>query len=124
MKKIIIIEDDMALAGMYKTKIVKDTGFEVLLVDNGRDGLELVKKEKPDLILLDIVMPEMDGWAVLKELKKDSPTKNIPVIFLTNLGDDSEIKKSVFWGADGYLIKASSTPSDVVKKIKQVLCIE
>lgn len=124
MTKIIIIEDDTAIAGMYKIKLTRDAGFVVLLADNGPAGLELVKKEKPDLILLDIVMPEMDGRAVLKELKKDHVTKDIPVVFLTNLGSNSELEKKAFPEAAGYLIKATSTPSDVIKKIKEVLCIQ
>lgn len=124
MTKIIIIEDDTAIAGMYKIKLTRDAGFVVLLADNGPVGLELVKKEKPDLILLDIVMPEMDGRAVLKELKKDQAIKDIPVVFLTNLGSNSELEKRAFSEAAGYLIKATSTPSDVIKKIKEVLCIQ
>lgn len=124
MTKIIIIEDDTVIARMYQIKITRDAGFTVLLADNGPDGLELARKEKPDLILLDIIMPKMDGRAVLKELKKDQVTKDIPVVFLTNLGSNSELEKRAFPEAAGYLIKATSTPSDVIKKIKEVLCIQ
>lgn len=121
MKKVLIIEDDTSLAKMYQTKIIKDGGFDVVAADNGISGLEEAKREKPDLILLDIVMPGMDGRMVFQELRKDDNTKNIPVIFLTNLGSESEVQKNPEIGIMDYLIKADCTPAEVVRRVKMVL---
>lgn len=123
MKKILIVEDDMPLAKMYQTKVVKEGGFEVVIADNGIKGLEMARKEKPDLILLDMIMPDLDGRAVFEALKKDSSVRDIPVIFLTNLGSESDVNKNLIPGAAAYLIKADCTPADVIKKIQEVLRI-
>jgi CheY-like chemotaxis protein len=89
--------------------------------EDGLKGLEMVKKEDPDIILLDILMPKMDGFAVLDALKKDKATANIPVVLLTNLGQKEDVKKGFEKGAVGYLIKAHFMPSEVVEKIKKIL---
>ena len=81
----------------------------------------MAKKENPDVILLDIILPQMDGFSVLKKLKSDSATKNFPVILLTNLGQDGDVKKGLELGAIDYLIKANYTPSQVVEKVKSLL---
>jgi DNA-binding response OmpR family regulator len=118
--KILIIEDDAFLAGMYVTKL----GMEHFLTELGSDGktgLEKAKRFRPDLILLDILLPKMNGFDVLKALKKSPDTRHIPVILLTNLGQKSDVLKGLELGADDYLIKAHFMPSEVVDKIKQVL---
>lgn len=108
------------ISSMYKTKFEAD-GFEVLVVDNGVSGLELVQKEKPDIVMLDIILPQLDGFSVLEQIKKDKATKDIPVIMLTNLGTDEDRKKGESLGAADYLVKVSLTPGQVSKKIKQAL---
>ncbi|HDQ22771.1 MAG TPA: response regulator [Candidatus Uhrbacteria bacterium] len=118
--KIILIEDDSFLVEMYSTKFELE-GFEVISAEDGKKGLEMVKKEKPDIILLDILMPQMDGFAVLDALKKDKEVADIPVILLTNLGQKEDVKKGFEKGAVGYLIKAHFMPSEVVDKIKKIL---
>jgi len=118
--KILLIEDDNFLVEMYTTKFELE-GFEVASAEDGQKGLEMVKREKPDIILLDILMPKMDGFAVLDALKKDNATSGIPVILLTNLGQKDDVKKGFEKGAVGYLIKAHFMPSEVVDKIKKIL---
>jgi DNA-binding response OmpR family regulator len=118
--KILLIEDDAFLVEMYTTKFELE-GFEVISAEDGKKGLELSFKEKPDIILLDILMPKMDGFAVLESLKKDKSTINIPVVLLTNLGQKDDVKKGFEKGAVGYLIKAHFMPSEVVDKIKKIL---
>ena len=90
--KILLIEDDSFLVEMYTTKFELE-GFEVVSAEDGKKGLDMVKKEKPDIILLDILMPKMDGFAVLDALKKDTAMADIPVILLTNLGQKDDVKK-------------------------------
>ncbi|MBD3359789.1 MAG: response regulator [Candidatus Buchananbacteria bacterium] len=118
--KILLIEDDSFLVEMYTTKFELE-GFEVVSAEDGKKGLEMVKKENPDIILLDILMPKMDGFAVLDALKKDEEVADIPVILLTNLGQKDDVKKGFEKGAVGYLIKAHFMPSEVVDKIKKIL---
>jgi len=118
--KIVLIEDDKTLIEMYNLKF-QEEGFILMSSENGEAGLELIKKEVPALVLLDIMMPKMDGFAVLTEMKKDGKTKNIPVLLLSNLGQKSDIEKGKSLGATDYIVKASMTPSQVVEKIKSCL---
>ena len=115
--KILLVEDDPTLLEMYTIK-AKEDGLNFLKAKDGLDGLELAKKELPDVILLDIMMPKMDGFAVLTELKKDEKTKNIPVLMLTNLGHKADEEKGKKLGAVGYVVKASMTPTQVIDKAK------
>ena len=119
-KKVLLVEDDKTISLMYKIKI-EIGGFEVLTADNGADGLSLAKKQKPDIIMLDVILPQLDGFSVLEELKKDASTKNIPVVMLTNLGTEEDKEKGEKLGATDYLVKASLTPAQVEEKIKQYL---
>ena len=118
-KKILIIEDEESILEMYKMKL-EQGGYFVIASNNGTDGLILAKKEKPDLILLDLVIPGIDGYQVLKKLKAGKDTKNIKVYILSNLGQSQEINKGFTNGADGYLIKASLTPSQLLNNIKNI----
>jgi len=118
--KILIVEDEEMLSTMYKVKF-ENEGYEVATANNGADGLTLSEAEQPSIILLDIIMPKIDGFAVLKRLKASEKTKSIPVILLTNLGQDEDIARGKELGAAGYLIKANNTPSEVVTKIKEFI---
>ncbi len=102
---------------MYQLKF-QDEGYKVLVAHDGKSGLDLAKENKPSLILLDVIMPEMDGFSVLKALKEDDSLKGIPVILLTNLGQDGDVKRGLELGAIDYLIKANYTPAEVVSKIQ------
>jgi len=120
--KVLIVDDDAFLAGIYATKLDLE-GFEVASARDGEEGYKAAVKEKPDLILLDVLMPKLDGFEVLKRLKADPETKAIPVIMLTNLGQKEDIEKGMQEGAVDYLIKAHFVPAEAVDKIKKVLNI-
>ncbi|MFA6271787.1 MAG: response regulator [Patescibacteria group bacterium] len=119
-KKIVLVEDDSFLAGMYVSKLNMED-FEVKLAENGEDGLKTATEEMPDLILLDILLPRMDGFEVLKKLKKNPETMKIPVILLTNLGQKKDVDRGLALGAEDYLIKAHFMPNEVIAKIKKIL---
>lgn len=119
---VLLVEDDTFLSNIYKTKFEME-GFKITTADNGEKGLAETKKRNPDIVLLDILLPKMDGFMVLEEIKKDPAIKNIPVILLTNLGQKDDVEKGLEMGASGYLIKAHFKPSEVVSKVKEVLKI-
>ena len=118
--KILLIEDDPFLLSMYATKFELE-GFEIISADDGEKALKAASKEKPDIILLDVLLPKMDGFEVLKELKKNEETKAVPVILLTNLSQRDDVEKGLALGAVDYLIKAHFMPTEVVEKIKKIL---
>ena len=115
-----VVEDDSFVIDIYRTKISQE-GFNVVLASNGLEAIEKLSqgKEMPDLILLDIVMPYMDGLETLEKIKKDEKIKNIPVILLTNLSQKEEVDKGLELGAVDYLIKSHFTPSEVMEKIRK-----
>lgn len=117
---VLIVEDDTFLSNIYQTKFNME-GFKVSAAENGEAGLSDVKKKKPDIVLLDILLPKLDGFGVLKGLKEDPEVKDIPVILLTNLGQKDDVQKGLDLGASDYLIKAHFKPSEVVDKVKKVL---
>jgi len=119
---VLIIEDDSFLANIYKTKFEME-GFTVSVSDNGESGLADIKKKKPDIVLLDILLPKMDGFTVLEHAKADKEISEIPVILLTNLGQKDDVDKGLDLGAEDYLIKAHFKPSETVEKVKKVLNI-
>ena len=119
---VLLVEDDVFLSGIYQKKFEME-GYKVSTSDNGEKALVDAKKKMPDIILLDILLPKLDGFAVLEKLQADSTTKNIPVILLTNLGQKDDVEKGLEAGAKDYLIKAHFKPSEVVDKVKKVLGI-
>jgi len=119
-KKIILIEDDRYLCRAYKDGLER-AGFRLILAYDGKEGLEKIKTEKPDLVLLDLVMPVLDGFKVLKELKNDDNTRHLPIVVLTNLGQDEDIKKGMDLGAVDYLIKTEYSMREVIEKVKKYL---
>src|SRR3989344_8997872 len=118
--KILLVEDDPFLLDMYTTKF-KDVGFNMVVAQDGELALIKAKAASPDLILLDVVLPKKDGFEVLKILKSESQTAAIPVVLLTNLGLDSDVKRGLELGAQAYIVKAHFTPTEVVAKIKEIL---
>ena len=118
--KILLVEDDKMLADMYITKFSKE-GLQVMRAEDGAEGLEKAKAEKPDLVLLDIIMPKLDGFAVLKEIKKEPGLENTHILLLTNLGQSEDVEKGRELGADDYFIKANHTPAEIVEKVKYML---
>lgn len=118
--KVLIVDDDVFLSGIYFTKLDNE-GFDVIIARDGEECLKVASKEKPDLILLDVLMPKLDGFEALKRLKEDASTKDIPVILLTNLGQKEDVERGVKEGAVDYLIKAHFVPAEAVAKIKAVM---
>ena len=119
-KKVLIVEDEQALLKTIDLTI-KDKGFQTLTALDGETASELIKKEKPDLVLLDILLPRKGGMEVLREMRADEETKDIPVLLLTNLSDEESIAEGVQLGARGYFVKADLTLDEVADKVIEVL---
>ena len=120
--KIAIIEDDAVISQMYRMKFEAD-GFEVEVAANGKDGVELVKTFSPDLALLDLQMPEMNGAEALAVIRGEDWGKTVPVIILTNLGEEEAPKSLRTLGIHSYIVKADLTPRQVVERAKTALNI-
>ena len=120
MTKILLIEDDIEILNLYKTAFSIEK-FDVVTAGDGEEGLRKVKEEKPSLILLDIMMPVLDGFQVLLRLKADAATSYIPVIVLTSLADVRDAQSCLYMGAVKYLIKRESTPKQIVDIVKETL---
>jgi CheY-like chemotaxis protein len=119
-KKILIVEDDPFLSEMYATKLELEE-FTVVLATNGDEALDKMKLDKPDIVLLDLIMPQKDGFEVLREKSVNQEIKDIPVIVLTNLSQKEQIKQCYELGAKDFLIKAYFVPADVIKKIRNLI---
>ncbi len=120
MTKILIIEDDAVISEMYVNKF-KDEGFEVFLAKDGEEALVKASEVRPNLILLDVVLPKMDGFEVLKKIKENPGLKDIKIIFLSNSAEKEDVDKGMALGAESYIVKADYTPGKVVEKIKEIL---
>lgn len=123
MTKILIIEDEDVLLEILRGKLEYE-GYTVSVAKDGEAGLSKIKEEKPDLILLDMVMPKMDGFGVLSAKAKDDEIKNIPIIIISNSGEPSELEKGIKMGANDYLIKAEFDPQEVIEKMRKYLSAE
>ena len=120
MKKILVVEDDKYLSGAYKVKLLK-MGYDVQTASDGDEALTVLKNYRPDLILLDLIMPVKDGFVTLGEIKKNDNLKNIPVLIATNLGQKEDIEKGMKLGAVDYLVKTDTSIDDFVNKIQGIL---
>lgn len=118
--RVLVAEDDKFLSGVYKNKLTKE-GFEVILVMNGREVLAAARQKKPDIILLDLIMPGKDGFEVLKELKNDADLKDIKVIILSNLSQEEDKKRVMDLGALDYVVKANVSFREIVETVKHHL---
>mgnify|MGYP001559412540 FL=1 len=119
-KKILFIEDESALQRAI-SQVMSEGGFKILSALDGEAGLEVAKKEVPDLILLDLILPKKDGFEVLKELKGNSSTSRIPIIILSNLEGSADVMRAMELGSTTYLVKANYNLDEVVEKIKSFL---
>lgn len=119
-KKVLIAEDDHFLAKIYKIKFAKE-GINADIATDGNEALEKIREQKPDLVLLDLVMPGKDGFEVLEELQSDKTLKKIPIIVLSNLGQEEDIAKGKSFGIVDYFIKSDISIHDIVKKVKEIL---
>lgn len=118
--KILVVEDDKFLRELISQKLVKEQ-YDVTSAIDGEDGVKKIKAEKPDIILLDLILPGIDGFEVLSKIKDDPSTSSIPVIILSNLGQKEDVEKGLKLGAVDYLIKAHFTPGEIIEKIKMIL---
>ena len=118
--KILVVEDESFLLDLYQIKL-EQSGFEIIKASNGDEGVSLAKLEQPGLILLDILMPQVDGYEMLAKIKSDPKTKNIPVIIFSNLSQKEEIEKGLKLGASDFIIKTSVTPSQLEARVKEFL---
>lgn len=119
-KKILIVEDDKFLRELISQKLIK-VGFEIITAEDGETALKIIIDNKPALVLLDLIMPGIDGFGVLTEMKKNEETEKIPVIILSNLGQKEEIEKGMRLGATDFMIKAQFSPNEIVDKVKSIL---
>jgi DNA-binding response OmpR family regulator len=117
---ILIIEDDKFLRELIARKLIKE-GFKIEEAIDGEEGLKKTEEIKPNLILLDLILPGLDGFEVLAKIKDDPKTSSIPVVILSNLGQKDEVEKGLKLGAVDFLVKAHFTPEEIVEKIKTVL---
>ncbi len=121
MAKILLVEDDPLMIRMYQRKLTSD-GYDVDLAVNGEEGLVKVRSFRPDLVLLDIMMPKLNGLQVLERVKSDPTISKIPVVILTNLGgSQQDIERGLELGAVAYLVKSAYRPDEVIAKVKEVL---
>ncbi|MEI7741584.1 MAG: response regulator [bacterium] len=120
MKKVLIVEDDEHIARVYDIKLKRE-GIETIMAVDGEEGLEKILKEKPAVILLDLMLPKKDGFWVLEEMKKKPALKSIIVLVLSNLGQKSDIERCLGLGAKEYLIKVDHSIQDIVDRVKGYL---
>ncbi|MEK7447439.1 MAG: response regulator [Patescibacteria group bacterium] len=121
-QKILLAEDDIQLIDMYKRKF-KLEGFEVYIAENGQEAIDQFETFTPDIVLLDIMMPKVNGLEVLRHIRKDSKNKDALVIILTNLGNEATSEEIYKLGATDYIVKADMTPLEVTNKVKEILKI-
>ena len=122
-KNILIIEDDKFLRDLIVQKVAKE-GFNVSAAIDGEDGVKKIKEEKPDLVLLDLILPGIDGFEVLAKVREEESLKSLPVIILSNLGQREDVEKGLRLGAIDYLVKAHFTPGEIIYKIRQHLKLQ
>lgn len=118
--KVLVVEDDKFLRELINRKLQSEN-FETVLAVDGEVALVLIEKEMPDIVLLDLILPGINGFEVLAKIKESEKTKNIPVVILSNLGQKDDIDKGMNLGATDYLVKAHFTPSEIIEKTNQIL---
>lgn len=122
-KKILIVEDEQFLAEMYQMKFESE-GYDITVASDGEECLKKTKTENFDLILLDLVMPGMDGFQVLEKLRSNEKTMKVKIYILSNLGQEEEVAEAFDKGADGFLIKANLTPAELMEDVKKIFAGE
>jgi DNA-binding response OmpR family regulator len=118
--KILVVEDETFLVKIYSVKLKKE-GYEVSIANDGEQAVKLAAEVQPDLILLDLILPKMNGFEALEKMRSSPVNKETPVIVLSNLGQEEDIKRAESLGADGYLVKANFSIQDIVAKIRETL---
>lgn len=119
-KKILLVEDELILSNLLRQRLEKEN-FQVIVAQDGAEAVRILKQEKPDLILLDIILPKMSGFEVMEAMKSDPTLQSAPVVVVSNLGQDSDVERGQNLGAVGYFVKAQMSIEDLVSKIKEFL---
>ncbi len=119
-KKILLVEDEPMLSNLLRQRLEKES-FVVTTAHDGNEAVEILKKEKPDLILMDIILPKMSGFEVMEAMKGDPAIQAAPVVVVSNLGQESDVERGQSLGAVGYFVKAQMSVEDLVSKIKEFL---
>ena len=119
-KKVLLVEDDPFLIDIYSQKFEKSE-IELSLARSGAEAMEFLKNQKPDLMLLDVVLPHLAGWEILEKIKKDPQMKDLRVIILSNLSQQAEVEKGLSLGAEKYMIKSQFTPAEIVATVEKML---
>lgn len=115
-KKVVLVEDDSLMSGILAARLIGKQ-LQVISVNDGAKAFERIKTEKPDIVLLDIILPGVGGFDILDQLKHDESTKAIPVLVLSNLGSREDMQKGISLGAEGYLVKANNMVEEIVEKV-------
>ncbi len=118
--KILIVEDDKFVRELIFQKLTEEK-FDVFAAKDGEEGVEKAESEKPNLILLDLILPGMDGFEVISRIRKNKETESIPIIILSNLGEKGDVDRGIKLGANDYMIKAHFTPKEIVEKVRNIL---
>lgn len=119
-RKVLVVEDETFLVKIYSVKLKKE-GFDVSIATDGEEAVKLAAEVKPDLILLDLILPKLNGFEALERMRTNPVNKTTPVLVLSNLGQEEDIKRATALGASDYLVKANFSIQDIVAKIKEVL---
>ncbi|MFA7319034.1 MAG: response regulator [Parcubacteria group bacterium] len=119
-KVVLAVEDDTFLAGVHRNKMAKE-GFDIFIAGNGREALDFLKTKKPDIILLDLIMPVMDGFETLKAIKENPETKDLKVVILSNLSQEEDKQRVMDMGALDYIVKANVSFREIVEKVKSYM---
>ena len=117
---ILLVEDDPFLIDIYTTKL-KEVGYNVQVAQDGEEAMSKIKEYKPDLVLLDIVLPTVNGWEILKRVKKDEELSGVRIVILSNLAEKEEVERGINAGAIKYLVKAHYTTTEVVAEIRKII---
>ncbi|MBU1166997.1 response regulator [Patescibacteria group bacterium] len=118
--KVLVIDDDKFVQKVYQVKL-EEAGYEVIQAFDGQEGEEKISKEKPDFILLDMIMPKKNGFELLEDIKTDAKLKKVPVVVISNLKQDSDIEKAKNLGANEYMPKDQFSPVQIIEKIKEIV---
>lgn len=119
-KKILLVDDDVYIRDLY-TEVLKDENYDVAIAADGQEAVQMVAQNSFDLILLDVMLPKMDGIQVLSRIKQNEKYKNVPVVMLTNFGQKDLVKQAVSMGSSDYLLKYNITPGEMTQKVRQIL---
>ncbi len=119
-RKVVLVEDDSLMSGILSRHLISE-GLAVILISEGDKAFERIQAEQPNIVLLDIVLPGVNGFDILQKLKQDTSTKSIPVLILSNLGSQEDIEKGMSLGADAYLVKADNMVEEITKKVQGIL---